>query len=460
MKFKPTTKDAYQLLHDGTLALARAEQQGIRVDLEYCERTTNRLTRRIEHLRKRVQKTEFYERWRQMFGQKTNMDSRDQLSKVLYTGYGESPAKKTKTGKGATDDEALRPLIPKFPVIAWIQEIAQLTKLRDTYLAGFIKNQYNGYLHPTFNLHTVISYRSSSADPNFQNIPKRDEYAMHTCRRALYPRPGHLFVEADFKSLEVMISACYHKDPTMLEYLETGGDMHKDMAMQIFLLDALDRSNSGHNTLRNAAKNGFVFPQFYGDYFKNNAKSLCEWIKLPINERWKPGQGIELPEGHISDHFARRGIKSFNKFVDHLQKVEEDFWGRRFKVYHQWRQNWVEAYQETGYFQMHTGFVCQGTLRKNQIINMPVQGSAFHCLLKTFVKVDEIMRKEGWDSRLIGQIHDSIVMDVHPGELDQVTETVKWVVGEYLPSVWPWIIVPLEIDVEVYGVDRPWVKED
>src|SRR5690606_33976170 len=148
MKVKATTADAYKLLHEGSLALARAEQQGIRVDLEYCEKMKARLTRRIEYLQKKFRETELYEKWRSMFGSRTNIDSRPQLSQVLYKGYGITPPKKTKTGVGATDDEALRQLIPKFPEIQWIQDIARWRKLRDTYLEGFTTNQHNGYLHP------------------------------------------------------------------------------------------------------------------------------------------------------------------------------------------------------------------------------------------------------------------------------------------------------------------------
>lgn len=458
MKVKATTADAYKLLHEGSLALARAEQQGIRVDLEYCEKMKARLTRRIEYLQKKFRETELYEKWRSMFGSRTNIDSRPQLSQVLYKGYGITPPKKTKTGAGATDDEALRQLIPKFPEIQWIQDIARWRKLRDTYLEGFTTNQHNGYLHPTFNLHTTVTYRSSSSDPNFQNIPVRDKEARDICRRALYPREGHQLVEADFKSLEVMISACYHKDPVMIEYLETGGDMHKDMAEQIFFIDKLDKSNPAHNTLRSAAKNGFVFPQFYGDYYKNNADSLAEWIGVPRTGRWKSGQGLVLPEGPITDHLAAHGIKSMDDFINHLKKVEEDFWGRRFKVYHQWRQRVVEDYRRTGRGEMLTGFVFQGQMRRNQIINTPVQGTAFHCLLRTFIELDKIMRRDKWRSRLIGQIHDSIVMDVHPDELEIVQETIQWVVREYLPSIWRWIIVPLDVEIEVYDVDGPWVK--
>lgn len=260
--------------------------------------------------------------------------------------------------------------------------------------------------------------------------------------------------------MEVMIGACYHKDPVMMKYLkDKNSDMHADMAKQIFMLDELDRKNSAHNRLRQAAKNGFVFPQFYGDYHANNAASLCEWVKLP-QEQWKSGQGIELPDGTpLSDHLRENGIKSFNKFIDHMQEIEDHFWGKRFRVYKDWRDAQVEKYRKKGYLKMLTGFTCSGEMRRNEIVNYPIQGTAFHCLLKTFIKLDEYMREENWDSRLIGQIHDEIVMDTHPEEKEHIKKITYEIVEEYLPAAWDWIILPLEIEVDEYGIDQSWAGD-
>jgi len=345
------------------------------------------------------------------------------------------------------------------PELDTILQIRKLLKIKDTYLEAFIKEQYNGYLHPSYNLNNVRTYRSSSEGPNFQNIPKRDKEAMKVCRRAILPRPGHQLVEVDFASLEVHIGACYHQDPVMVRYLQDkDSDMHADMAKQIFILDELDKSIPAYKTLRQAAKNGFVFPQFYGDYYKNNAVSLCEWVGLPVEGTWKEGMGLQLPNGdHISDHLIQKGIRSFNLFMDHIQRVEDDFWGRRFRKYSEWRECWVQEYRRKGYLQMYTGFVCSGVMRRNEIINYPIQGTAFHCLLKTFIELDKIMLKEGWRTRLVGQIHDSVLLDVYPEELEHVKQTVQEVVRG-LPKEWDWIVVPLEVEIDEYEVNGSWLK--
>ena len=167
-------------------------------------------------------------------------------------------------------------------------------------MEAFEREQVKGILHPQFNLHNVISYRSSSDSPNFQNMPKRDKEIMKIVRSAIYPRRGNMLMEVDFSGLEVSIAACYHKDPVMMKYLTSDhSDMHGDMAQQIFLIKDFNRDLPEHKNLRQAAKNGFVFPQFYGDYYKNNAIGLCQWVSLP-QTTWKTGQGSQLPGENLS----------------------------------------------------------------------------------------------------------------------------------------------------------------
>jgi DNA polymerase I-like protein with 3'-5' exonuclease and polymerase domains len=95
-------------------------------------------------------------------------------------------------------------------------------------------------------------------------------------------------------------------------------------------------------------------------------------------------------------------------------------------------------------------------MSRNDTINYPVQGAAFHCLLWSFIELDQVIRKENWDTRIVGQIHDSILLDVNPAELDVVSHTVKHITTEALPKAWPWIIVPLEVEMDLAEVDHSW----
>ncbi len=453
-------QDANELTHNGILALARAERQGIRVDLEYAKKQDKKLTVLINELIGDFESSKFYRHWQHASGKnKVNINSNHQLSTFLYRVKKIKPAKTTPSGQGSTTDDALSALdIPELNILL---RIRKLKKLRDTYLKAFLQESVNGYIHPIFNLHTVATYRSSSDSPNFQNLPVRDKEAKKIIRGCLYPRPGHQLVEIDFSGLEVAIAACYHKDPTMIDYIkDPNTDMHTDMAKQIFQFgNEFDKSEEVYATLRAGAKNGFVFPQFYGDYYGNNAVGLSQWAKLPLKKRYKSSDGLELPNGiTLGEHLINKGIDIPPSFVNHIKKIEEHFWTKRFPVYAKWKKKWWAAYEKKGYFDMLTGFRCSGIMGRNDVINYPVQGSAFHCLLWSFIQLDAIMQN-GWDTKLIGQIHDSILFDVLPEELDDLIEVAKRVTEVDLLEAWDWIIVPLKVDVELCEVDESWLHK-
>lgn len=453
----PRTYDAYRLLHDGILALARAEQQGIRVDTDYVDRKQHHLLRKIERIRTKFKESPFYQEWQASVKGEINIDSHVQLSNYLYKIKKIPPQKLTAKGSGSTDKEALAQL--DIPELTTLLETKKYKKLYDV-LNDFKTEQVNGIIHPFFSLNNVVSFRSSSDSPNFQNIPKRDEESMLICRKALFPRPGHQLLEIDYSGLEVRIAACYHKDPTMLRYInDPNSDMHTDMTLQIFKLDAFDKTK--HSSLRSAVKNGFVFPQFYGDYYVNCAKSMaCNWGGLPQGG-WKTHQGIEIDTAFtLGAHLISKGINSLDKFTRHVERIERDFWNVRFPDYADWKDRWWKTYQKHGHIDLFTGFRCYGPMGRNDCINYPVQGAAFHCLLWSFIRLDQIMREENWKTKLIGQIHDAIVLDVHPDELDYVAQVVHRVTCDDLPKAWSWIVVPLEVDMEVCSVDGSWADKE
>jgi len=304
-----------------------------------------------------------------------------------------------------------------------------------------------------------ICVHNSSDSPNLQNVPKRDEETMQMVRGALYPRLNHQLLEIDFKALEVAISCCYNKDSNLIKYIkDPATDMHADMAKQIFMLDRFDKEK--HNVLRQAAKNGFVFPEFYGDYFINCAENMaCGWGKLSKG-RWKKGEGIEFDNIFLSDHLISKGIGSLKQFEKHIEKIEDDFWGNRFEDYARWKDRWWNTYRKYGYFDLLTGFRCSGVMTKNEVINMPVQGSAFHCLLWSFIEMDKFIIKNKLDSKLIGQVHDSMLFDILPDELPLILKKVYEVTTIDLLKVWDWIIVPLAIEAEIAPVNKSWAEKE
>lgn len=447
----------YQLFHNGILALSEMEQQGFRIDMNYINSKKDEITREVIHLEKRFKQTEFYKNWPKPKSGEVNIYSSQQISNYVYGQRKHKIQKQTANGNGATDEEALMQL--GIPELNTLVQIKKLKKVRDTYLEGFAREQVDGVIHPFYNLHLVKSFRSSSDSPNWQNIPKRDKESMDICRKAIFPRKGHQLLEIDYAQLEVRIAACYNEDAQLIHDI-LHGDMHKDMACEIFGIKNFDKTTEGHSTLRQAAKNGFVFPEFYGDYYKNCAVNLASmWGTLPKSGTWKVTDGIKLGNSTLGEHLIKQGYTSLEKFTKHIQNIEDYFWKTRYKTYTKWKDSWWEMYQKQGFVESKTGFVYSGVMRRNEVINYPIQGSAFHCLLLALIEGIKAFKREKMDSKIIGQIHDAVIIDVNPKELEKVVAIMKCIMCNDVRQIFKWINVPLDVDAEICPVDASWAEK-
>jgi DNA polymerase I len=452
------TREAYKLFHDGTIALSYAEQHGLRVDTEYIRKQNGEISGKIKQLENEFKATKFFKDWESSTKKAINIYSGAQLGTFLYRVKKIEPVKTTAKGTASTDEEALNQL--NIPELQILLRIKKLKAIRDTFLASIYREQVDGHLRPFFNLHLVRTYRSSSDKPNFQNVPKRDKESMQIVRKSLYPRKGHQLLELDYKQLEVRIAACYNEDEKLMYDIEHG-DMHGDMAKELFVINNFDGNEPTHSVLRAAAKNGFVFPQFYGDYYKNCSEYLIgTWCKLSTKTKWKKGEGIEFENGNISDHLIEQGFRRMNDFTEHVRNIEADFWGKRYRKYDRWKQQWWRQYLKDGFFESKTGFTFKGVYTFNDVTNYPIQGSAFHVLLWSLIEGITAQRRGGWRSRILGQIHDAIVIDVYPPELDKVIHIMKCIMENDVRQHWPWIITPLVIDAELCPVDGSWAEKE
>jgi len=457
MRIKPTRRDAYQLIHDGAIAFARMEGRGIRIDTEFLNKSISETENKIRKYSEKLKTHKIYKRMRKRFGEKTKLGSREQLSKILFEEMGFEVTKRTATGQPAADVEHLNNV--DSPFVRRYIEYQKLIKMNSTYLKGIRRETVNGFCHPFFNLHTVITYRSSSDSPNFQNMPLRDPKIGNIVRRCVTARPNHYFVEIDFSGIEVRVAACYHKDPRMMKYIKDDStDMHRDMAAQIYKLE----TEQVDKAIRQSGKNLFVFPQFYGDYYINCAKNM--WGE--IGKR-----GLALGKKDLYRHLSEKGIGELGAvdpekkpkpgtFEYHMKKVEEDFWKRRFKVYGKWKKWWWDKYLERGHFDFYTGFRSEGIFKRNEVINSPIQGSAFHCLLWSLIQLMKAMQKRKMKSMVIGQIHDSIVADVRKDEFNEYIELANDIMTRRLLKHWPWIITPIEVEVEASPLNGAWSEKE
>ena len=441
---KPTTLDAYKLFHEGTLALADVETTGVRVDIPYLEAQQTKLDEQILKGEKALWRTREARIWKAEFRDKMKFDSPTQLSTLLFKRLKYKPTRATRRGNAAVDDEVLRKIGTAFT--KGLLARRKLLKVRDTYIAQFLRSNIDGVLHPSFNLHLIQTYRSSSSNPNFQNIPVRDPEQGRVIRTGVIPhRPEDSIGEIDFSGIEVRVAACYHKDPTMLEYIrDPSKDMHRDMAAECYLL----RQDQVGKKIRYLGKNGFVFPAFYGSYWEQIAPAMWRGI-----EEHRLITEDKIP---LYQHLKNKGIDNLDAFADHIRSVENRFWNKRFPIYAKWKRDWYARYLKTGYFDLLTGFRCQGPMRRNEVCNYPVQGVAFHCLLWSLIQIHRWLEVNEMQSRIIGQIHDSLVFNFAAGEQDAVLRKVHQVMTRDLPRAWRWIIVPMDIEAEVAPPGKSW----
>lgn len=474
MDFVATTKDAYRLFHEGILCLSEIEQRGIRVDMEYLHRTHASLNKRIAKLEQELKADKVWKEWKRRFGGKSNLNSATQRGVLFFDVLGYKSIGQTADGRHKADEEAFADI--DIPFVQNYFKIQKLRKANSTYINGLIREQVGGILRCSYSLAGgkeetdkggALSFRGSSSDPNFQNYPIRDEEQASLIRQAFLPRDrNHCFVETDFSTLEVRVSACYNKDPVLIRYVQDKStDMHKDAAKKLFILDENDVQSiqkfnpRSWKMLRHLAKNKFVFPQFYGDYYVACARNIwkeCNRKKFEIEK------GVS-----ILDHLKSKGIKKMGECVPsqeaiagtyekHVQKFEKYFWYDQYAVYTKWKKLWFEKYCKRGWFPLYTGFRCRGVYRKNQVINFPVQGAAFHCLLWCLIRITKLIKKYRMKARIVGQIHDSILGDVPEREVQQYLSICKQVMTQDLTKHWKWIIVPMEMEPDVSPPGKSW----
>lgn len=446
----PTSKAALKLFHEGFLALGDIEVQGMPLCPAALNESGHEIDQKIREESEFLRSQPIYETQRRIFGKSTGIGKREQLARVLYDEMKLPGALRSKkTGKYIMDDDALESF-DHIPYIQAFRRLSKLHKIKSTYIDGLRDEIVDGRIHAFLELTKVKSFRGSSNGPNLQNLPSRDANAKYL-KQCVKPKPGHYIVEIDYSALEVHISQCYHQDPTMLEYLISGYDMHSDMAKMCFKYDdAWAKENKKlHKSIRTAVKGTFVFAALYGATYKSITMGL-----------WRDAQKLGLV-GHLASRgITKQGMEfdgdtgKWNErlepdaLVTHIKAVEHDFWKRRFKVYDDWKTSWYNSYQKRGYFESLTGFTWHGVESKNFIINAPNQGSAFHCLLQSIVDIGKEIKRRKMDSRMFLEIHDSLLAEVPACELHDYVAMATNIMTTKLRQKWPWIILDLKTEVE------------
>ena len=440
--------DAYDFFHEGTLALGQISRNGIRVDEEYyntvhTDENDGIIDKEIIKIAKELLSSKEAKKFKKHMGREILLTSNQDIGILIYDIL-KKPKNYTAKNQYATGKDILEKI--KSPFVEKLLEIRKLNKISGTYIEQFRREVINGFIYPSFSILIPSTYRSSSFDPNFQNIPVRDKLAKQYVRTGILPSKGNQLLESDFSGIEVGTSTCYNRDPNLISYVsDPKRDMHRDSASDIWKL------NKGQVTkdIRFFAKNCWVFPQFYGDWYQSCAQSLWENCRHLL-----VGKGsIDLKE-HLAEQ--KPPIKTFSQFQNHCERIEKKFWEKRFRVYAKWKKEINQLYRKQGFIETFFGFQFRGYIKNNEITNYQTQGTAFHILLWTLINVAKELSRRKLRTKIVGQIHDSMLFDLYPPERDEVIEIVNYYGTVKSREVFDWIRVPLKIDHEITPIDCPW----
>jgi len=392
LKKNPKVQAGTQFFLDSYPSLINMEKRGFKVDQELLVEQTKDAHTRQDEAKDFMDNSPFVDKFksntgRDSFGPGSDKDFIDMFYKTLElepppwtTSGGGLPADKFAVEhilKSVTDEASdLKEFCDK--MMRW----RKLDTLLSTFLGGFERAICDdGLIHPNLFLHTVQSYRSSGANPNPQNLPKRDS-EMAAFRNLVIPRFDGIS-EIDAGGSEVATIAMLSKDPVLGKQVQAGFDPHRYWASKLFEVT----EDNVNKLQRFLTKNKFIFPEFYGSWYKTCAKDL------------------NLPEKHV-------------------KRIETEFW-KMYKVAKQWQETLVRFYNRHGYIDMPMGFRRYAPLSKNQILNTPVQGTSFHMLLEACKESDRRMIEKGMRSLMILEVHDSIVTDFVEEEVEDVRK-IQW----------------------------------
>lgn len=407
--------DMLPLLNDIELplvkVLAEMEWTGVRIDATELAKLSHTYTERLEAMENRA-----YE----LAGSRFNVASPMQVGEVLFERLKIDPkAKRTKKGAYSTTEEILEKYRAEHEIVDLILKIRALRKLLATYINALpaLVNPVTGKIHTSYNQTVTATGRISSTNPNLQNIPVRTDDGREI-RRAFIADPGDIFLSADYSQIELRLMAELSGDPDMTDAFLSGADIHRATAAKIYheaLEDVTDEQR------RNAKTANF------GIIYGISAFGLSERLSIPRSE------AKELINGYFRTY---PGVKEY------MDRSIETAREKRYVITVMGRKRMLPDIDSRS-------AVVRGYAERNAI-NAPLQGSAADIIKIAMVNIYNEMLHRGLQSRMIMQVHDELIFNVVPEEL----ETMKELVRRNMESAWS-SRVPLEVSM---GLGDNWLQ--
>ena len=365
--------------------LADMEWVGVRINVAELGELSRRYTARLNEMEEEVYR---------LAGVRFNIASPMQVGEVLFDRLHLDPkAKKTKRGFYSTTEDILEKLRRKHPIVGLILEIRGLRKLLATYINALpeLVNPKTGKIHTSYNQTVTATGRISSTNPNLQNIPVRTDDGAQI-RRAFIPDPGDLLMAADYSQIELRLMADLSGDPEMIEAFRSGEDIHRATAAKIFHED-LDSVTPDQRRAAKTANFGII----YGI----SAFGLSERLGIPR------GEAKELIDGYFKSY---PGVKTY---MDRSIELARD---NGYVVTVEGRKRMLPD--------IHSRNSVVRSYAERNAINAPLQGSAADIIKIAMVSIAREMEVRSMRSRMIMQVHDELVFNVVPDELDALRQLV------------------------------------
>jgi len=389
--------------------LADMEYIGIAVDKDFFKKFSDELSTRIEEITEQI-----YE----IVGYTFNLNSTQQLSKVLFEVLGLTPpdsSRKTKSGNFSTAASVLEEMRGQHIVVELLLEYRELSKLVSTYLDAIPKqiNPKTGRVHTSFNQTGSVTGRLASSGPNLQNIPTRTPLG-HRVRRGFIANPGNVLLSVDYSQIELRIVAHMAKDKEMLDTFRAHKDIHTATASAIFNvpLESVTKDQRRHAKAIN-----------FGLIYGMSAFGLTRTTNLTLAEA----------ENFVKAYFQEfPGVKAY---LDSIRRSAAEM-----------------GYVETllgrkRYFpQLKNPTTAQVRSRaEREAINAPIQGTAADILKIAMIRLPGAIENAKLHAKMLVQVHDELLLECQEDELD---ETIR-VVREVMENAFE-LSIPLETDV-AYG---------
>lgn len=392
--------------------LADMEKEGIRVDVDFLKSLSRDLGIDIKNL-----ETTIYE----IAGEKFNLASPKQLGDVLFDKLkiGGAKQKKTKTGQYATGEEVLNYLVNEHKIVKAILDWRQLVKLQNTYVDA-LPNQVDAItrrIHTDYMQTVAATGRLSSNNPNLQNIPIRTERGRQIRKAFVARDENYTLVSADYSQIELRIIAALSGEDNMIQSFLNNEDIHKSTASKVFNvpLEEVTREQRSHAKTVN-----------FGIIYGVSAFGLSNQTSLSRSE---------------SSALIEAYYQSYPKLKSYINEQ-------------------IQFAREHGYVQTILGrrrylkdinsqnAIVRGGAERNAV-NAPIQGSAADIIKIAMINIHKKLTNENWKSKMLLQVHDELVFDVHNSELEKIQPMIKYEMENAFT-----LNVPLTVEI---GQGKDWL---